>query len=328
MLIALGAVAGGAAAADTPLATEPAATSVTAYGGLVAWSHRENGRFRLRLRYNGKIVDARAPGRTVPFDVDAGPSPTGRPMLVYSRCRHEPVSVRVDATSLPAWNNALGCDLYRYDPVSRREQKLGRVSRSAVSETLPSLWKDQIAFSAVAEPENAAAARVPRIALARVSTGVRRQFAGGPLGRITGTGSDGLHPGPTSIDLRASTIGLSWSYYGQPCPDNSAVDGPLGGTHSEDESVVPSQIIEISPTTRRVRSRSCNGENVISAFWKDNALAWVRQDGDTVRGAYTPPLRRAQGVISAAADGGSTISVQRGYGADGQFSLVATAPDF
>src|SRR5690349_25119494 len=74
------------------VAQVPGATGLTAYAGHVVWSQPDpaTGRWRLMQWHDGRVTRLAVGSRRVSFDADAGPDARGHPVVVYSRCRHEP----------------------------------------------------------------------------------------------------------------------------------------------------------------------------------------------------------------------------------------------
>ena len=308
------------------LASEPAASSISAYGGMVAWSHRSNGRFRLRIAYRGNVKTLRLRSRAVPFDVDVGPSASGRPVLVYSRCVDEPTSsaYRQLETELPAWKDARGCDIYRFNPRTNKEQLLRRLSSLSESETLPAIWRDHIAFAAVSEKPRRA--RVPRIAIATVNGRHRTRLGSGTRGRITGTPSDGLHPGPGSLDLRGSRTLVGWNYYGRSCEPQPTAEQP-DPTASES---LPAEILEWNGKHKRMRASSCDARSVFGAFWRLALPSWIRRNPegtDTAIAAAMTMTNVASTVISAAGDDSDLYLVRRSLNKQTGYEIVRLGGD-
>lgn len=75
----------------------------------------------------------------VPFDADIGPGPDGAPQIVYSRCSSD------GEGGFPVWPET-GCDIYRYDLATRSETKLAVRARAGVDTTLPTIWRDRLAW--------------------------------------------------------------------------------------------------------------------------------------------------------------------------------------
>src|SRR3954452_17699359 len=124
LALALALSAAPAGAAQT-LAREAAPFIADAYGDVIAWSSydRAAGVYRLRLLRDGQPVEPAVSPAADDLDVDVGPGPDGRPLVVYER---------------------LG-DLFQYDPARGREQPLAEVNTPGI-ERSPSLHRDALAF--------------------------------------------------------------------------------------------------------------------------------------------------------------------------------------
>lgn len=310
-----------ALASSKVLANERVATSISAYGGMVAWSHGSNGRFRLRVAYRGRISTLKVRERSVPFDVDVGPLGSGRPVLVYSRCDHEPTSTvyRPFETGLPSWKDARGCDVYRFDPRTGREHRLDRLSSPSASETLPAIWRNRLAYASVTERPRRA--RVPQITLASTNGRQTARLGSGAHGRIAGTPADGIHPGPDSIDLRGTRVVVSWRYYGRSC-EPEPTTGHADPTASESLS---SQELEFVGQHRKVLATSCDAKSLFGAFWKLSTPTWLQRNPEgvstTLAGAGTA-TELTSAVISAAGDDDDLYVVRRPPGNDVGYEIV------
>jgi hypothetical protein len=84
-----------------------------------------------------------------------------------------------------------------------RESKVPAVSSSSASETLPSIWKDEIAFARVYERRTGAKGRYPYIYV-RTASGRTVRQPGAPRG---GT----VLPGPTSLTLNNGRVAFVWN---------------------------------------------------------------------------------------------------------------------
>src|SRR3954453_21750551 len=124
LALALALSAAPAGAAQT-LATEAAPFNADAYGDVIAWSSydRAAGVYRLRLLRDGQPVQPAVSPAADDLDVDVGPGPDGRPLVVYER---------------------LG-DLFQYDPATGREQPLAEVNTPGIERT-PSIHRDALGF--------------------------------------------------------------------------------------------------------------------------------------------------------------------------------------
>jgi hypothetical protein len=138
-LLALGALAllgaPAPAQADQTIDTTPRPTGVAAGQGLVAYSAYDPAvhGYRLMIARHGRVERASVRPSPTPFDVDVGPTASGRAYLVYSRCEGR-------AAPVPK-----GCDIYAYDPASHRENRYD-ASSPTESDVHPTYWRGRVAF--------------------------------------------------------------------------------------------------------------------------------------------------------------------------------------
>jgi hypothetical protein len=123
------------ASADQTIATTPRPTTVAAGQGLVAFSKYDSAihEYRLMIARHGRVERASVAPSPTPFEVDVGPTGSGRPYLVYSRCESR-------STPVPK-----GCDIYAYDPDTHRDNRYDASSASH-SEVHPTYWRGRVAF--------------------------------------------------------------------------------------------------------------------------------------------------------------------------------------
>ena len=128
-------VAPGAARADQTIDTTPRPTGVASGQGLVAYSAYDPAihAYRLMIARDGHVERASVRPSPTPFDVDIGPTQSGRAYLVYSRCESRD-------TPVPK-----GCDIYAYDPDSHHENRYD-ASSPTESDVHPTYWRGRIAF--------------------------------------------------------------------------------------------------------------------------------------------------------------------------------------
>ena len=215
-----------AAGAASVLATVPDPTPVASYGGMSAWSTPSPAGYRLTVSGGAAPRMLPVPPRAVPFDVDLGPGEQGQVVAVYSRCAREPLPGTQDASSqvaappafasggLPAYTSGRGCDIYRVDLDGGSEQKLAGASTEQASETLPTIWRNEVAFARVYEQRQGARNgfelnRLPYVYVRRLDG-----FAGSRRQPGDSRGSSGV-PGPTSLDLYGRRLGFLWELDGR-----------------------------------------------------------------------------------------------------------------
>ncbi len=211
---------------DRVISTQSLPTKLAAYGGRVVWSAYDAADKRFYLT---ELVGQGAPRRLairprrIPFDVDLGPGPGGRPFAVYSRCRTErPDSVN-DPTFLPLWEEQRGCRLYELNLESEQEHAVpGERRMAGVSDFLPSIWNGRLAFvrESIADKTPRGSEPPERLEMLDLRSGRLERLAAGPRGR-GGAGGDNLYPtgpGALDLDLRGQTLSYRWSYVARRCP--------------------------------------------------------------------------------------------------------------
>jgi hypothetical protein len=135
------ALAFGAAASGTePLARTAAPfdaqrVSADAWGGVIAYSQFDaSSRMYGLAVIRGGVRDVLSvAAQPVPFELDVGPGPDGKPAVVYTRCR---IGAGETFTT--------GFDLYRYSFATATEAPIAGANTSS-EEVAPSIWKDRIA---------------------------------------------------------------------------------------------------------------------------------------------------------------------------------------
>jgi hypothetical protein len=141
-VLALVATGGVPAVADAQVLARTAApygserVSLDGWGGTIAFSQFDSAThgYRLAVIAGGAPELLPVAPQTIPFDVDVGPGPDGRPLLVYARCTNVAGPLR------------FGCDLYRYSFTTRAETPIAGANTS-LEEIAPTVWKDQVAFA-------------------------------------------------------------------------------------------------------------------------------------------------------------------------------------
>jgi hypothetical protein len=221
--------------------------------------------------------------RTVPFDVDLGPDPDGRPIAAYSRCRREPrrrdPAIGNVIAQLPQWSSGRGCELYEFDFQLRRESRIPGASTSRASEFLPTVSYTRIAFARTYEHRSGTAGkraylyerslvfekrRSRRLIAGRRST--LRFCSGGRPRRCRRL----IEPGPTALDLHERRLALGW--------DSGTSTGPTSDVHLEQ--------IGARRVIRKLVSRFESGEiqaaEIVSPSVDTGRLRWyLARFGDT-----------------------------------------------
>lgn len=118
-------------------------TVIASYGGTTAWVDTDSGSVAVRQRGVARALEI-----ALVDDLDVGPGPTGKPVAVYSRC-------------------SPSCDVFYLDLTNpkAKEMKVDVAARPGVSERLPTIWHDRIAFvrgdsTYVAPVDNGRATRI------------------------------------------------------------------------------------------------------------------------------------------------------------------------
>jgi hypothetical protein len=207
----------GAAQADTTIAHVARPSLVNALNGTVVWSAYDNAdqAYHLMAFRSGQVTALPVPPADSVFDADLGIDGAGRLVVSYSRClqpREKLPFIVAPATA--------DCDLYRYGFGESGEQKLTAFSRAGVSEFLPSIWGNRIAFARTKTGAGGGNC-VTAVWLGDLATGKQRRLATGSLGNYKSASSCQLRTTPTSIDVRARAIAFSWYYSPYGCDDGS-----------------------------------------------------------------------------------------------------------
>jgi hypothetical protein len=138
------------------VATVPRAKGLTAFGGHVVWSQRDEAihRWRLMQWHAGVVTRLPIPPRAVAFDADAGPDVQGRAAVVYSRCRVDPTSA--------VWKSARGCRVWEVGLDGGRERRVRHLHARGFSEATPSIWGTAIAFQRFRDGARRSVLRISR----------------------------------------------------------------------------------------------------------------------------------------------------------------------
>ncbi len=211
-----------AAAAPGALGSQSAPTGLTTYGEYVMWSQGEidsQGQvaaYRLVISRSGAAPVVLPVGsRSVPFDADLGPDSAGRVTAVYSRCRQEAVkgggSFREVSSGLPLYAFGKDCDLYRLDVASARERRVNLGTSRSRSESLPSLWRGDIAYAATS-----ANGRRVTVYHRSLKAGARERTIDG--GRRGGTPRSAY---PVGLDLYGKNLASVWDRPASRCADSA-----------------------------------------------------------------------------------------------------------
>jgi hypothetical protein len=260
-----------AAASDSDpsvVASEPRATPVSAYGGWLVWSSYRPaaGGFVLMAMQDGLIRQLPVRSRHVPFDASVGRDATGRPVVVYSRCRREPRRYETTTGSLPDYNRARGCDLYRFNLTGGRGEERLHVGSRTTSEYLPSIWGHRLLFARI-DPRARTAPAAPRLKWLNLRTRRMHTLPAGTLGQYD---EDSSGKWLLGLNLRGTRLAFSWAYWPRRCfgidmneerVSNTSFElwvGTLNGRHTRLE-------------------HTCDGGAALSPHFEAGALEYLRR---------------------------------------------------
>jgi hypothetical protein len=159
VVVASSAVGGTAAAAGVSpgpvsqslVALPNAAMQLTAYDGYVVFSQydAQADDWQLMDWHDGVVSALPVAPRSVPFDANAGADAAGDPVVVYSRCATEPSGAEEPLTDgvLLDWSSAVGCHIYELDLASAQEQQVSAIGAPGASDSMPAIWRGEIAFA-------------------------------------------------------------------------------------------------------------------------------------------------------------------------------------
>jgi hypothetical protein len=183
-------------------------TRAAAFGSWTVWSRPSSttGLYQLVGRHGGKSFELPVRGRTVPFDASIGPDASGRPTLLYSRCR---VEAELETTEV-LWAAGRGCRIYRLSLPGGAEHRIDTHAPASASDYLPALWRNHLAFARFTRRRghNRAEIRV----IARPSGRTSMVAAGRNPTQATGV---------TSLALRGRSVAFTWDNVSQRCSDES-----------------------------------------------------------------------------------------------------------
>jgi hypothetical protein len=261
-----GAPSGNAALSGRPIdQLSNAALQLTSYGGYVVFSELDAaGRWQLMAWKHGTTSALAVPERTIPFDASAGPSANGGPVVVFSKCAHEPPA---DSSSpelqaqRPNWSKAAGCHIYELALPDGTPTLVRATYSPGASDSTPAIWRGDIALARIRRGEHA-----PRLYVWDHANGRLRQVGAGPsacpaLGAVF-EGSFCKHPPARlsawvdGISLDGNALAYQWilpqdseSPFGS--PDAEIRVDPLGAGRQKARS----QVVYYS-----IPGGACNGE--------------------------------------------------------------------
>lgn len=184
-------------------------TPIAAYGGRLLWSAFDPATQTYGLVTSAAGVTSPVPvaRRSVPFDADLGPGPSGGVVAVYSRCATEVTPSGSFGPSL--YGKGRGCDLYLFDFATGHETKLVNASAPDASEFWPTIWKGTLAFARTYDDKR----DFPYI-YTRPLTGSAKstRMPGGP--RSGCAKCDDRLSRPIALDLYGKRLAFAWQYVG------------------------------------------------------------------------------------------------------------------
>lgn len=204
----LGSLVLAAPAAAQDVATIDRATPIAAYGGRLLWSAFDPATqtYGLVTRVGGVTSAVPVARRSVPFDADLGPGPSGSVVAVYSRCTTE---VTPGSGGASLYGKGRGCDLYLYDFAAGSETRLTSANAPEASEFWPTIWKGTLAFARTYDNKR----DFPYI-YTRPLAGSGRSIhqPGGP--RSGCARCDDRLSRPIALDLYGKRLAFAWQYVG------------------------------------------------------------------------------------------------------------------
>jgi hypothetical protein len=154
----------------------------------------------------------------VPFDVDLGPTSSGRVFAVYSRCR---VEAPWSGQLMPQYQLGRDCGIYKLDLTTNTETRYTIVNAPKASEFWPSYWKGVLAFGRAYDSKPGD----PYVYAKAVSSSApSRRLPGGPRGSGTST--------PMEIEIYGTRVAFGWRYHGtEEAPAYDLRLDTIGGGH-------------------------------------------------------------------------------------------------
>jgi hypothetical protein len=184
-------------------------TPIAAYGGRLLWSAFDPATQTYGLFTSAGGVTSPVPvaRRSVPFDADLGPGPSGGVVAVYSRCATEVAPSGSFGPSL--YGKGRGCDLYLFDFATGHETKLVNASAPDASEFWPTIWKRTLAFARTYDDKR----DFPYIYTRPLSGSAKStRMPGGP--RSGCAKCDDRLSRPIALDLYGKRLAFAWQYVG------------------------------------------------------------------------------------------------------------------
>lgn len=190
--------------APTVLSVEANDTPVDGWDGWLIWSRREaDGRYALVARTPaGDGLRLPVIPQDAPIDASVGPGPTGTPTVVYAACAKT-------TSTVPT-----GCDVRRMDLTTGVDAAVPAASSPDVDERFPSIWGSRIAFSRARSAKRPARTGVA-IADVDATAAVAPTVFGTTKEKVGRRRVASTSYGPQGIDLRESTLAITWRTAGR-----------------------------------------------------------------------------------------------------------------
>ena len=248
-----------------------APTPIAAYGDHLVWSRPNGaGAFELVRRVGGgPVTRLPIPPRSVPFDVDLGPTSAGRVLAVYSRCRTE-----ATGGGIPEYHTGRGCSVYRLDLQRGHEARYTTIHAQSATEYWPTYWKGRLAFARAYDNGNGGSALYVKDV---ESSSPSARLPGGPP---SCTEPDGcvFQPRPLQLELYGSRLAFVWRI-----PDEG--DG------------YQLRVDTVGARDGVVVDRTSTGLTTLVAAWpafEDGRVFWVRECGGDPSGCTPQRVFLAQ----------------------------------
>lgn len=200
---------GASRAPDTPrsLARIADDSPVAAIPGWIAWSTEEPaGSWRLVTLHDGRVTRPPVAPRHRQFDLDLGTDGAGAPVATFSRCAY---------TRTKSSEDEHDCRLRVVDLVSGAERDAGVPTPPGTSDTSPSMWRGEVAFSRYVPHRNP---DVTQLRLFSPPIGTIRELGFGPVGHCRQPnqcrGGNAVGGGIARIDLGPELVAYTWSWGG------------------------------------------------------------------------------------------------------------------
>lgn len=260
--------AAGVGASPVPVS---APTPIAAHGERLVWSRPDGaGGFELVQRVgSGPVVRLPVAPRSVPFDIDLGPTSGGRVLAVYTRCRTEPTG-----GGIPDYHTGQGCFVHKLDVESGQETRYTAIHTGQTTESWPTYWKGRLGFArAYDKGKGSSALYVKDVASSRPP----ERLPGGPV-RCDNPDGCVVQPRPLQLELYGSRLAFVWR------TPNEGYDYEL-------------RVDTLGSRERVVLDRTSSGLTALVAGWpafEDGRVFWVRQCGGDPSGCTPERVFLAQ----------------------------------